>query len=260
MTPLRTHPLRALRERIRFIAGLGFLGLECLAWFPVASVLHLLLPATLGRRLGRWMIRHGLHRYLRWLELIGACQFDLAAIDVLREGGPLILVANHPCLIDAPLILSRLPDVACVMKAQLMRNPLFGGAARLAGYVRNEPPVGMVLTAVDNLKAGSHLLVFPEATRTTRAPVNAFTPTAGLIAQRARVPVQALIIETDSAFLSKGWPVFRQPRMPIRYRVRLGERFDPPADVSAFTAQLETYFTEALAASAMPPPVPPRNA
>ena len=80
------------------------------------------------------MIRHGFALYLRWLDRIGACHFELEDIDRLREGGPLILVANHPCLIDAPLILSRLPDVACVMKAQLMRNPLFGGGARLARY------------------------------------------------------------------------------------------------------------------------------
>ncbi len=249
--------LIALRERIRFVAGLGFLAVQCLSWSPVAAVLHPLLPARIGRRLGRRVIRRGFNHYLRWLEFIGACQFDLSDIDRLRDSGPLILVANHPCLIDAPLILSRLPDVACVMKSDLMRNPLFGGGARLARYVRNEPAVGMVLTAVENLAAGSHLLLFPEATRTVRAPLNRFTPTTALIAKRARVAVQTLIIETDSAFLSKGWSVFRQPRMPIHYRVRLGQRFDAPDDVAEFTARLETYFTGALAEAAMPPPVPP---
>ena len=249
-------PLIALRERLRFVAGLGFLAVQCLSWFPVATVLHRVLPARLGRRIGRRVIRRGFDHYLRWLEFIGACRFDLTEIDRLRDSGPLVLVANHPCLIDAPLILSRLPDVACVMKSDLMRNPLFGGGARLARYVRNEPPVGMVLSAVDNLAAGSHLLLFPEATRTVRAPLNRFTPSTALIARRAGVPVQTLIIETDSAFLSKSWPVFRQPRMPIHYRVRLGERFAAPDDVAAFTARLEAYFAQALATAAMPPPVP----
>ncbi|QID16462.1 1-acyl-sn-glycerol-3-phosphate acyltransferase [Nitrogeniibacter mangrovi] len=248
--------LVGLRERLRFHAGLGMLGVLGLGWFPLASLLHLVLPARLGRPLGRRAIRFGFDVYLRWLSLIRACRFELDALDALRDGGPLILVANHPCLIDAPLILSRLPDVACVMKTALMRNPLFGGAARLARYVRNEPSVGMVLTAVENLRAGSHLLLFPEATRTVAKPLNRFTPSTALIAQRAQVPVQTLIIETDSAFLCKGWPVFRQPRMPIRYRVRLGERFDPPGDVAEFTARLEAYFTRALAESAMAPPVP----
>jgi len=246
-----------LRERIRFYLGLAGLGLACALWFPVASVLHPILPKAVGRRFGRRSIRAGFDGYLRWLAWIGACQFDLDEIDRLAKEAPLILVANHPCLLDAPMILSRLPDVACVMKTGLMRNPLFGGAARLARYVRNEPPVGMVLSAVDNLRAGSHLLLFPEATRTVRAPLNPFTPSTGLIAQRAGVAVQTLIIETDSAFLCKGWGVFRQPVMPIRYRIRLGERFDPPTDVAAFTESLQTYFCQRLAEADMPPPVPP---
>jgi hypothetical protein len=68
----------------------------------------------------------------------------------------------------------------------------------------------------------------------------------GLIAKHANVPVQTLVIETDSPFLSKGWPLFRRPTLPITYRVRLGKRFDPPADVPAFTAELDLYYRQAL--------------
>ena len=39
-----------------------------------------------------------------------------------------------------------------------------------------------------------------------------------LIAHRAQVPMQTILIETDSAYLSKGWPLFRKPPMPIHYR------------------------------------------
>jgi len=46
--------------------------------------------------------------------------------------------------------------------------------------------------------------------------------------------------------LSKGWPLFRRPALPIIYRVRLGKRFDPPADVPAFTAELDQYYRQAL--------------
>lgn len=243
-------------ERLRFAAGLTYLGIGCALWFPAATVLHLILPRTVGRRLGRRAIRSGFGGYLRWLGFIGACRFELPELDALAAAGPRIWVANHPCLLDAPMILSRLPDVACVMKTSLMRNPMFGGAARLARYVRNDPPVGMVISAVENLRAGSQLLLFPESTRTVRRPLNAFSPSTGLIAQRAQVPVQTLIIETDSGFLGKGWSVFRQPVMPVRYRIRLGECFEPPGDVAAFTERLERYFADALAAAEMPPPVP----
>ncbi len=104
----------------------------------------------------------------------------------------------------------------------------------------------MVKESVAHLRAGGVLLLFPEGTRTTRAPINPLVGSVGLIAKYANVPVQTLVIETDSPFLSKGWPLFKRPDLPITYRVRLGERFDPPTDVAGFTAQLDRYYRHAL--------------
>ncbi|HEX3396621.1 MAG TPA: hypothetical protein VHS76_07955, partial [Steroidobacteraceae bacterium] len=75
---------------------------------------------------------------------------------------------------------------------------------------------------------------------------NPLVGSVGLIAKHAKVPVQTLVIETDSPFLSKGWPLFKRPELPITYRVRLGQRFEPPADVPTFTAELDRYYREAL--------------
>ena len=97
-----------------------------------------------------------------------------------------------------------------------------------------------------HLREGGILLLFPEGTRTTRAPINSLVGSVGLIAKHAQVPVQTLVIETDSPYLSKGWPLFRRPELPITYRVRLGKRFDPPADVAAFTAELDRYYQAEL--------------
>jgi 1-acyl-sn-glycerol-3-phosphate acyltransferase len=104
----------------------------------------------------------------------------------------------------------------------------------------------MIRESVAHLQRGCLLLLFPEGTRTTRLPINSFVGSVGLIAKHAAVPVQTLIIETDSPFLSKGWPLFRRPDLPVVYRVRLGERFEPPQDVIAFTAALEEYYRREL--------------
>jgi 1-acyl-sn-glycerol-3-phosphate acyltransferase len=105
----------------------------------------------------------------------------------------------------------------------------------------------MVKESVAHLQRGGFLLLFPEGTRTTRNPINPLVASVGLIAKHARVPVQTVIIETDSPYLSKGWPLFRRPALPITYRVRLGRRFAPPADVLAFTAELDAYYRSQLA-------------
>jgi len=133
-----------------------------------------------------------------------------------------------------------------VLKADLMSNIFLGAGSRLARYIRNEPVRRMVQLASDDFVCGSHLLLFPEGTRTTSSPVNALKGSIGLIAHHARVPVQTILIETDSAYLSKGWPLFRKPPMPIHYRVRLGRRFDPPQHTRRFMAELERYFAHEL--------------
>jgi 1-acyl-sn-glycerol-3-phosphate acyltransferase len=241
------RPLRILYEYFALYSSLTLLGLICLTWSLFAIPLYFILPCDLGTAVGRRGIMTGFRIYSWSLSITGSYRLDLREIDSLRGGPPVILAPNHPCLIDALLILTRHPNIVCVMKAQLMRNVFLGSGSRLARYVRNESSRQMVKESVAHLRHGGLLLLFPEGTRTTRPPINPLAGSVGLIAKHAAVPVQTLIIETDSPFLSKGWPLFRRPALPITYRVRLGKRFAPPADVTAFTAELDAYYRSELA-------------
>lgn len=249
------NSLRALWAYAALWYGLGLLALVSFLWSLAALPLRLLLPARAARTLGRRAIARGFRSYLGALEAVGACRFDLQALDGLRDAGPLILAPNHPSLLDAVMVLSRAERAACVLKAPLLDSVLFGPGARLAGYICNDPPLGMVRRAVEELRGGGQLLLFPEGTRTTRAPVNPLRGAISLIARQAGVPVQTVFIETDSAFLGKGWPLTRRPELPLRYRVRLGRRFEPPQDLHAFMRELERYCAQELAQSALPPPL-----
>jgi 1-acyl-sn-glycerol-3-phosphate acyltransferase len=238
--------LAAVYDYFVLFFGLGFLACLCLAWSIFAVVLHRVLPSRWAHPLGRSAIMAGFRFYLASLEFTRGFRFDLHALDSLHELGPLIIAPNHPSLLDAVMILSRLPNVACILKAALMDNLLFGAGSRLAGYIRNDSPRGMIRESVEDLRRGSQLLLFPEGTRTIRTPVNPFKGGIGLIAMRAGVPIQTVFIETDSAFLGKTWPLLRRPALPIRYRVRLGRRFDPPANARVFMDELERYFAAEL--------------
>ena len=240
---MRLAPWRVLYDAIRLRLGLGLLALMGLAWSLLALPLRYLLPRTPGQRLGRQGASLTFRVYLRLLTWMGACCFDLGALDALRDQPPCIIAPNHPSLLDALMVISRVPNVACIMKAELMRNVLFGAGARLARYIRNDSLHAMVRRAVTEVRGGSHLLLFPEGTRTTRAPVNRLQGTTGLIAKYARVPVQTVFIEAnDAAFLGKESALLRRTPMPVSYRIRLGKRFDPPHNVAAFALELEQYF------------------
>ncbi len=251
--PLALHAgRRTLHETLRLHLGFMVLGLICLTVTLLAFPMRVVLPRVLSKRIGRRLVAAMARGYLRFLVFIGACRFDLAALDALQGGPAMIIAPNHPSLLDAVMILSRLPDAVCVMKADVVNSVFFGASARLTGYIRNTPLRTMVQLAVADLRQGNHLLLFPEGTRTTRFPVGALQGTTGLIAKNAGVPVQTVFIETNSGFLGKGWSVLWTPKMPITYRVRLGKRFDPPRHTARFVSELEEYFQSGLAHAQLP--------
>jgi 1-acyl-sn-glycerol-3-phosphate acyltransferase len=233
------------------VVGAILLALICLAWALVSVVLLPFARESWGRRLGRNVAMYSFRGWLMVMETLGAWELDLSELDSLRGSGPVILAPNHPSLLDAVFIVSRLPDAVCVMKGSLLRNFLLAPAARLARYVPNDSLLRLISRVSPELALGGQLILFPEGTRSTGA-LAPFTEAVGAVSRRTGVPVQALVIEDPVRFLGKGWPAWRVPPFPLTYRVRLGRRFEPPADVRMFTGELERYFARELAFAGAP--------
>lgn len=226
------------------------------SWGVVSVVLRPILPANTGRRVGRAGAMRIFRVHLATMEMAGAWRLDLGELDALRDAGPLIIAPNHPSLLDAAFVISRLPDTVCVMKPALLGNFLLGPAARLARYVCNDSLRRLVARAREEFALGGQLLLFPEATRSVGEPIGPLSEAVGALSRRTGVPVQVVVIEDGQRFLGKGWPLMRVPRFPLAYRIRLGPRFDPPRDVRAFTVELERCFTRELTACGAAAPVP----
>lgn len=233
--------LLALPLTLLLHAQLLLLGLMSLAWNLVAMLLYPLLSRERGLAVGRAGIAYGYRAFWSFASMVGMLRIDAQALDALRDERGLIVVANHPSMLDALLLMARLPRSTCIMKADLMRNVFLGAGARLARYIRNDSPRSMIRLAVQDLKAGGQLVIFPEGTRTTQPPVNPFRPGVTLIAKLANAPIQTVFIDTDSPYLGKGWPIWKLPPLPIVYRLRLGRRFEPRADADALLKELERY-------------------
>lgn len=225
---------------------LMLLGLISLGWNLAAMLLYPLLPVADGRTLGRSVIARAYRFFWAAASISGMMRIDAGCLDALRDERGLILVANHPTMLDALLLVARLPRSACIMKADLMRNIFLGAGARLARYIRNDSARTMVRLAVEDLKSGGQLVIFPEGTRTVTPPLNAFRPGVTLIAKLAQAPIQTVFIDTDSPYLGKGWPLWRVPPLPIVFTLRLGERFAPSQDSNALLHQLENYFRHTM--------------
>jgi 1-acyl-sn-glycerol-3-phosphate acyltransferase len=243
------RPSAGILAFLTIYLGVPFLGVLCLAWTVIALPARVLLPRRRGIAFGRAGISQGFRLYVNLLRFFGAYRFDTQALEALAGERGVIIAPNHPGLIDAVVLLAHHPDMACIMKTALMRNVFLGAGARLAGFICNTPPRRMIQDAVEAVQRGAALLLFPEGTRSRSDPVNEFQLTAGAIAKHARAPVVTVLIDCDSPYLGKGWPLFRVPALPITYRVRLGRRFAPPNDVRAFTEELEAYFRSELEGS-----------
>jgi 1-acyl-sn-glycerol-3-phosphate acyltransferase len=257
-TPRQRRPAGPVRLLLTpwLVVLLLWLGVISVVWNLIALAL-LWLPAPLGQRIGRAGISLGYRFYWLCGRASGLMRLDASALDMLRdEPGGLIVAANHPSMLDAMMLVARLPRGVCVMKAGLMHNPLLGAAAKLARYIPNDDPVTLIRRSTACLREGGQLVLFPEGTRTESAPINRLLPGLGRIAQRAGVPVQTVLIETDSPYLGKGWPLWRLPPLPIVFRARLGQRFcvesytppggGPRAATNALMADLDAYFRREL--------------
>lgn len=244
--------LKNVYQYLVLYGALTVFGVGGLIYTGVSPIFGFLLPVDAGNRLGQ-VVMMGLFRFfVGLLRLSRIVHCDLGSLDRLR-GQALLLVPNHPSLLDAVLIVSRLPNVVCIMKAQILDNPFLGGGARLAGYIRGDHPMEMMRKAREALHSGRHVLVFPEGTRTNTPPVNPFKGNFALMAKQANKPVQTLFIDSDSPYLQRGWPLFRKPAFPIHYRVTLGQRFEPHADPQELKRKVEAYFRTALIADGIKP-------
>jgi 1-acyl-sn-glycerol-3-phosphate acyltransferase len=250
--PGRARAWQAMSRVRRFLQASLFyvllihLGAMSLTWNLVCTLLYPFLTRQQGVVVGRAAISSVYRGFWTCAQWLGLMRIDFTALDVLERDAGLIIAANHPSMLDALLVIARVPRGICIMRASLMRNPFLGAGARLARYIRNEPSRGMIRSAVANLRAGGQLVLFPEGTRTIQAPINPFRPGITLIAQMAQVPIQTVIIESASPYLSKGWPIWRVPAFPVVFSARLGQRFAPEADHQGLLKRLEGYFADQL--------------
>ena len=243
--------LRRFSQAIRFYSVLCMFGLMSLAWSVPAALFFWVVPRRSRAAVGQFGIMSGFRIYLWLMRVSGVARFDISALDALVGERGLVIVSNHRSLLDAVLVVSRLPRAVCIAKAGLWDSSFLGGGIRMAGYIRNDSPLRLVRAATAALQGGEqHLLIFPEGTRSLDERLGRFRPGFAAIARNAGVAVQTVLLEGDSPYLCKGWGLFRRPELPATWRARLGRRFEVTGDTETFVRNLEAYFREELAAGA----------
>ncbi len=162
------------------------------------------------------------------MQALGVCKLSVLARERLREPGGLLIVANHPTLIDVVLIGSLMPQLDCLVKIGAWRNPFMRGVVRAAGYVPNDLGETVVEACAARLQAGRSLLLFPEGTRSMKGgELGDFHRGAAHVALRSGRPLVPLVLRCNPRALTRGQHWVDVGDRPMSFTIEVGEPIDP---------------------------------
>lgn len=81
-------------------------------------------------------------------------KLDRTSLEELRKLKGVIIIANHPTIIDYVMIASKLPEMDCLVKASLRHNFFLKNVIRAADYLSNDGSVEVIDECCRRLQAG----------------------------------------------------------------------------------------------------------
>ncbi len=209
--PVSTPRVPVLSWRV-LAAGICYLMFAVAASIPAAIALGLkILPMDSARRqrITRDSIRYLCRFYMHFARVAGLLSFTVSDRSQPPVTGH-VIVANHPTLIDALIVMACVPDVCCIAKPGLARNIFTRMTLAQAGFLVSDDP-DLVEKACKRLHAGENVLIFPEGTRNTSDLELDFRRGAANLAVIADSPVLPVIIQCRPRMLQRGDKWYQLP-------------------------------------------------
>ena len=203
--------------------------------------------------LARRIIRLTFGTFVGLMRGLGVLRYEVVGRHRLERNGLLIL-ANHPTLIDTVFLMALVSRADCIVKGGLWNNPFTRGPVRAAGYINNDQGADLVANCIASLSIGNNLIIFPEGTRTPSSGVISLKRGAANIAARGRYNITPVVISCNPMTLGKGEKWWRVPARFAQFRIEVKEDIEIDqfinngvSEVMAarqLTQYLEHYFIE----------------
>ena len=255
----RPRASRLLRASRLARVGFCFLYFGLGVWLTGVTLLPLLrlrarllgLPSEVALR----NVQRAVHLFCR--SFIACMTQGMRVVEVQWVGGealargPVLVVANHPSLIDTPLLLSRMPQADFIVSPDWLRLAWLRGTVAAAEYMHSEDGPEVVREAVARLRAGRSVVVYPEGSRTPAEGLRRFQRGAAHIALDAGCDILPVTIQVAPRALMRGDRLTDYPLANPIWRVEVGEPIRPepsgddePRALAArrLTGVLEEYF------------------
>lgn len=190
----------------------GFLGLMVLCvFFPICSLFYR--DTRKKQSVIRSIMHYSMAGFSRLMVLCGCFSLEVRNREKLNRNG-LLIVANHPSLIDVVLLIGLVRRMNCVVKASLKTNLFTRGPVKAGGFIVNSDGPGLINDGIASVRAGDHLIIFPEGTRSLRHDGELSTMKRGAanIALRGGIDLTPVLITTTESMLGKGQSWYQVPR------------------------------------------------
>ncbi|GAA3508297.1 MMPL family transporter [Aquimarina addita] len=159
---------------------------------------------------------------------------------------PSIIIANHTSFLDI-LAIGRLhPKLIFLVKDWVYKNPVFGKAAKLAGFYPVSSGVEDGITHLkEKIAQGYSLVVFPEGSRADRAKMSRFHKGAFYIAEELNLDIIPVILHGNSQISPKGDFIIREGTICVKILPRVTpENIDFGSSYTERTKKMSRYSKE----------------
>jgi 1-acyl-sn-glycerol-3-phosphate acyltransferase len=193
--------------------------------------------------------------------LVGLWLFLLGILGLIRAKGvkgrpvdqPCVVVANHPGLFDILFLIRHITRMSVMVKKSLATKLPLGPVFRSAGYVLSPDfdqrgPFECLEEAVEKIRSGYKVMIFPEATRSPKGNLGPFLAGPFMLARLAKVPVQPLFISNNPPFLPKEDKWYYPPSGLSNLTIEFWNPMAPPGvgQERQYARDLELRYRQAL--------------
>jgi len=175
----------------------------------------------------------------RYLILPFVAKIRVKGLKNIPRGKPVIFVSNHQSYLDIPAILAYLPgSYRFIVKREYFGTPILGPYTKQSGHLSVDREVGAeahktLMEAVDLVKNGKSIIIFPEGTRTKDGRLGRFKRGGFVLAFETGAPIVPMAISGSHRILKRNGFLLS----PGKIDLRIGE----PIHVKAGKPNREIY-------------------
>ena len=186
------------------------------------------------------MVKNRFYRFIRatWRPFATFLHpLRVEGLENLPKDQPVLLCANHSSAVDPILLICAMRQdfpLRIMAKKQLLNIPILGHILQNVGAFavdRGNSDIQAVKTAIQSLKQGWNLLIFPEGTRVKNPGQAEVKGGAAMMAIRSGVDMVPMFIDTKKRLFHRVHIIIGRPYTPV-YTGRKGtaEEYQANAD------------------------------